>query len=452
LWDDRQRAIFQNRAITKKVFLLGHSVQNSNVHPVDQNRDLEEISKNYWTTCMACGKKVQTGLSFVQHLTACKGKKRRTCQECKKIFDTKELMLAHAKVMHMTKCLACDKKFRVGKTIKKHWSLCQQNNRAPITHKKVYRLVCEYCEKVLITRNERRNHVKQNHPEEMSKNENKVEPIYGIMTNHCQFCTDVFKIISQYYEHARVVHKDAVQKLWIPCLNCKKYFPTKKSLKIHKTNTCLDCEHCNKVLNSRNERRNHVEQNHLEEMSKYWTKCLICDIKFRVGRSLSCHLKLCRQINHPEEMSKVWKRCKACDKKIQTGQNFVQHMTICNGKKLLNNTMACNKKFLVGRSFTKHWNKCQQNQVRCQICKEIFSTKEVMLAHARVMHVTHVELFWCSSCPDCKLTFPSMAEVKEHVCVIKLSQTKKDLNLDNIDVTLEWLMSKTITTITMLDV
>jgi hypothetical protein len=25
---------FQNRAITKKVFLLGHSVRNSNVHPV----------------------------------------------------------------------------------------------------------------------------------------------------------------------------------------------------------------------------------------------------------------------------------------------------------------------------------------------------------------------------------------------------------------------------------
>jgi arginine exporter protein ArgO len=26
--------MFQNRAITKKVFLLGHSVRNSNVHPV----------------------------------------------------------------------------------------------------------------------------------------------------------------------------------------------------------------------------------------------------------------------------------------------------------------------------------------------------------------------------------------------------------------------------------
>jgi thiol-disulfide isomerase/thioredoxin len=65
-----------------------------------------------------------------------------------------------------------------------------------------------------------------------------------------------------------------------------------------------------------------------------------------------------------------------------------------------------------------------------------------MLAHARVMHVKHVEVFWSSSCPDCKLMFPSMAEVEIHVCLIKLSQTKKDLNLDNIDVTLEWLMSK----------
>jgi hypothetical protein len=28
------KVIFQNRAITKKGFLLGHSVRNSNVHPV----------------------------------------------------------------------------------------------------------------------------------------------------------------------------------------------------------------------------------------------------------------------------------------------------------------------------------------------------------------------------------------------------------------------------------
>jgi thiol-disulfide isomerase/thioredoxin len=233
--------------------------------------------------------------------------------------------------------------------------------------------VCEYCKKVLITRNERRNHVKQNHPEEMSKNENKVELFNGIMSNFCQYCTNVFKNISQYYEHARVVHKDTVQKYWISCPNCKKYFPTKKSLMIHKTNTCLDCEHCNKVLNSRNERRNHIEQNHLEEVTK----------------------------------------CSACDKKFQ-----------------------------IGPIFNAHCNKCRQNQVGCQICKEIFSTKEVMLAHARVMHVTHVELFWSSSCPDCKLTFPSMAEVEEHVCLVKLSSTKNDLNLDNIDVILEWLMSK----------
>jgi thiol-disulfide isomerase/thioredoxin len=146
---------------------------------------------------------------------------------------------------------------------------------------------------------------------------------------------------------------------------------------IHKTNTCLDCEHCNKVLNSRNERRNHIEQ------------------------------------NHPEEAKIKIKKCFACD-----------------------------KKFRIGQRFNAHWNKCRQNQVGCQICKEIFSTKEVMLAHARVMHVTHVKLFWSSSCPDCKLTFPSMAEVEEHVCLVKLSSTKHDLNLDNIDVTLEWLLSK----------
>jgi hypothetical protein len=207
----------------------------------------------------------------------------------------------------------------------------------------------------------------------------------GMMAHQCHYCSDVFKVISQCYQHTRVAHKDAVQKYWIPCPNCQKYFPNKGSIIAHKKNSCLVCDHCSKLLTTRSQLINHVELNHPEEMAKYWRKCLVCDKKFRVGRS-----------------------------------------------------------------FTKHLNKCQQNQVicqrkeqrTCQECKKMFSTKQVMLVHARVMHVTHVELFWPSCCPDCKLTFLSMAEVEEHVCLVKLSSTKNDLNLDNIDVTLEWLLSK----------
>jgi 2'-5' RNA ligase len=441
--------------------------------------------KEYWKKCSVCDSTFETRRGFGLHLTICQRKERRTCKECKKIFSTKELMLAHARVMHVkqfeeeeeeemskcwTTCKVCDQKIQTGRNFVQHMTICNKNKLLKNPEIETFNHMveeeeegCQVSKPFFSSKDVRTGQSSANDqagpdiynakpPNCTANYEYKTQLTNGIIAYNCQFCTNFYKDISNCYRHTRLAHNEAVQQYWIPCPNCKKYFRTKKTLETHTNINCLGCEHCNKVLNSRNELRNHVEQNHPEEMSKYWTKCLICDIKFRVGRSLSCHLKLCRQINHPEEMSKVWKRCKACDKKIQTGQNFVQHMTICNGKKLLNNTMACNKKFLVGRSFTKHWNKCQQNQVRCQICKEIFSTKEVMLAHARVMHVTHVELFWCSSCPDCKLTFPSMAEVKEHVCVIKLSQTKKDLNLDNIDVTLEWLMSKTITTITMLDV
>jgi hypothetical protein len=137
-----------------------------------------------------------------------------------------------------------------------------------------------------------------------------------------------------------------------------------------------------------------VDQNRdLEEISKnYWTKNW--DL---------------------EEMSKnYWTKCKACGKKVQTGPSFVQHLTRCEGIK----------------------------RRTCQECNKLFGTKELMLAHARVMHLKLVEQFLSSSCPDCKLPFPSMAEVDDHVCQMQLTQTKKDLNLDNIDVTLEWLLSK----------
>jgi thiol-disulfide isomerase/thioredoxin len=268
------------------------------------------------------------------------------------------------------------------------------------------------------------------------------------MAYDCQFCTNWFKSISNCYRHARVAHKEAIQEYWIQCPNCKKYFPTMRSLITHKKANCLVCDHCSKLLTTNSHLRNHLEQNHPEEMSKHWTKCSACDKKFRVGKSFTKHWSLCPQnkrslITHKKVYHLVCEHCKEVltsrnEKRKHIKENHLEEMS-----KYWTKCSACDEKFRVGPSFKQHSTICQRKEQRtCQECKKMFSTKQIMLTHARVMHVKLVEQFWSSSCPDCKLPFPSMAEVEEHVCLVKLTSTKNDLNLDNIDVTLEWLMSK----------
>jgi hypothetical protein len=155
-----------------------------------------------------------------------------------------------------------------------------------------------------------------------------VNKITGIMAYHCYYCSDVFKTISQNYQHARVAHEEIIQKSWIPCLNCKKYFPTEKSANSH---------------NYSYHPRNHVEQN-----SGGWITCKACDKKIQNVRNFVQHMTICNGNKEMQsEDSKMfksspnerrnhirgWTTCKACDQKIQNGRNFDQHMTICNENK-----------------------------------------------------------------------------------------------------------------------
>jgi hypothetical protein len=427
-----------------------------------------QVSK-FWTTCKACGKIVQTGPSFVEHLTTCKGKKRRTCKECKKIFSTKELMLAHARVMHAkqleeeemskcwTTCKVCDQKVQTGRNFVQHVTTCNGNKLLKNSEVEMLKMVEEeegfQVKKPFISSKDVRTaHSSANdqagpdiynaNPPNCTANyEYKMQLINGIMAYHCQFCAEFYPDISNCYRHARLAHNEAVQQYWIPCPNCKKYFPTKKTLVAHTNANCSGCEHCNKVLNSRNELRNHVEQKHPEEMSKYWTKCLVCDGKFRVERSYTCHLKLCRQRNHPEEMSKVWTKCKACDQKIQTGRNFVQHMTICNGKKMLNNPevemfKSCQE--MQGSEDLKPVNS-STTKTQCPYCAYASDNSESVYIHVRIQHTKEMEHLW-PSCPHCKLKYPTVAHFKGHLCAAKLSPTQNDVDLDDLDVTLEWII------------
>jgi hypothetical protein len=240
------------------------------------------------------------------------------CQYCSDVYKTipqrdQHARLAHKEIIHVQQnwipCPNCKQYFANERSAIEHTN----NNCYVLGHFLKSRNTCQECKKIFRTKKLRLDHARVMHP----------------TANHCQFCTKVYTDIYNCYRHARLAHNEAIQRYWIPCPNCQMYFPTKKTLNTHSSTNCLGCEHCNKVLNSKNERRNHVEQNHLEEMSKYWTIfCLICDGKFENDRGFGLHLTTCQR----------------------------------------------------------------KEQIICQECKKIFSTKELMLAHARVMHAKQVRL------------------------------------------------------------
>jgi RNase P subunit RPR2 len=115
-----------------------------------------------------------------------------------------------------------------------------------------------------------------------------------MMAHQCQYCPASFKSANKMNEHARKEHNNDIQQNWFSCPKCKKLFPTKNSRLGHKRTNCLGCEHCKMLLTTTSQLRNHMEQNHLEEMSQLWKQCSACDKKFRVGASFRKHSDQCR--------------------------------------------------------------------------------------------------------------------------------------------------------------
>jgi hypothetical protein len=493
-----------NKVLKNRIHLGNHVEEN---HP-------EEMSKS-WTKCSVCEKIFRDGRSFSQHWSSkCRPndevapdfEKAYKCHFCTESFKSQMLSWVHAKHKHRD-------------AIRQNWHQCPKCKKhfatktSVLIHKKMACSVCEHCNKVLKNRIHFGNHMEENHPKEMSKSWTKCSACDKIFragrsfSKHwficrpndqagpdfekaykCQFCTESFKSQRSRCLHALHKHRDAIPQNWLQCPKCKKYFATKTSVLIHKKMSCSVCEHCNKVLKNRIDLGNHMEENHPEEMFKSWTKCSACDENFRAGRSFNIHLSKCQpnevgcqvchkmfstkevmlahvsaahpsnekaykcqfctesfkspvaslvhaRLRHNDAVRQNWLQCPKCKKYFATKTAIHSHKSNaclacehCN--KLLKNRIdlgnhmeenhpeemskswtkcsACDKNFRAGRSFSKHWFKCRQNELGCQVCLKMFSTKEVMLAHVSAAHPSNDQVgpdFEKAMCQFCEKMF-----------------------------------------------
>jgi acyl-CoA thioesterase len=231
--------------------------------------------------------------------------------------------------------------------------------------------------------------VEENHPEEMSKSWTK-----------CSACDKKIRAGRSFIKHCSKCRPNEVG-----CQVCHKMFSTKEVMLAHvsaahpSNEKAYKCQFCTESFKSHIASLVHARLRHNDAIRQNWLQCPKCKKYFATKtailnhKSTACtacehcnkvlkskiHLGNHMEENHPEEMAKSWKKCSACD-----------------------------KKFRAGRSFSKHWFKCRQNEVGCQVCLIMFSTKEVMLAHVSAAHPSNDQVgpdFEKAMCQFCDKVF-----------------------------------------------
>lgn len=86
-------------------------------------------------------------------------------------------------------------------------------------------LGCRDCIRFYPTQKSLNNHEEKSHRQNVGGG-NVEDP--GLKGETCNFCPMVFSRREQYYRHVNDDHVDMISESWIPCVDCQKYFPSKR--------------------------------------------------------------------------------------------------------------------------------------------------------------------------------------------------------------------------------
>jgi len=228
------------------------------------------------------------------------------------------------------------------KTLRKHENVLSNVGK----HKKVLSNAifnCKFCNSSYKFKRSLKSHY-------LRKHSNKT----GEYAKQCAKCLDLFKTIKEYNEHYKKYHD-------LKCLECKKIFKNRTSLKSH----CLkkhqreyvkQCVKCNKEMISKKEYNEHYKKHHSFE-------CLECEKSFKTSQGLKIHCL--------RKHSNV-KQCTECYEQFKTMKDYNEHYTKYHPFQCL----ECEKKFTSLTLLKQHYNeKCQKNidaVIACSFCGKTF--------------------------------------------------------------------------------
>jgi len=226
-----------------------------------------------------------------------------TCQQCDKIFGMKADLTLHISIKHKVKsgvpCTVCTKLFPTSDEVESHKSKVHTGNN-PYT--------CEDCQIVFSTGMSLKNHVKHVHPPpgrvqcslcqnksflsetHLKTHEYLAHPELRGATYKCEYCEKIVNTYYQLREHKILVHPDKMKTH--PCTSCDKVFKRAADLHNHKKSahnnsgeTNYKCTLCPKSFRTLNSLTSHEEihagLNHV---------CHVCGKQLKTRRHLARHV------------------------------------------------------------------------------------------------------------------------------------------------------------------
>ena len=290
--------------------------------------------------CDSCGKSFTQLGNMKNHIkTVHEGQINYKCDSCEKSFAQSGNLKKHIKTIHEQKwkCTACEMTFFKSISLRKHKKKIHSVGNT--YHK------CEYCSKIMSTKNNLNRHIKNVHS---STNDQKyIEDVPEIKT---ELTTNSIALIS-------LDNRQKVQKYY--CDLCMKNFTTKYNLKdhvdnVHKKQKNYTCLHCKKSFFQKGCFKKHSQRIHDK-------KCASCDMSFLGNISLKMHEK-----NHHKIGPSL----------LPVLKNGIYYFSKKDKLKLHQQNVHTNKK--MAKSFQEYV---------CDLCMKKLSTKANLMRHIENVHV-----------------------------------------------------------------
>ncbi|KAL4227112.1 Broad-Complex [Mactra antiquata] len=295
-------------------------------------------------SCEICGKCFSKQTSLDTHMDNHNGKKQNTakCNVCDKTFYDNSSLNKHVKAVHMDykpyPCPQCDRKFSEKKTLTEH--LRVHSGERPFA--------CEFCGKTYKRAGELNFHIRKHS---------------GEIKFNCPECGKGFMRMGLLRQHMMMKHdKDRPFR----CFHCAKTFPTSAMLKDHKLdhlkdrkhvcekcgsmfftqtklrkhmlrksdcqirNFCVNgmfvCKFCYQEFHSNDERKAHIDENHVNEaLPRRTFPCHICGKQFSRPQGLKTHLKIHLNVRDHH--------CHICSASFIQKHHLTQHLATHTGVK-----------------------------------------------------------------------------------------------------------------------
>ncbi|RXG67190.1 Zinc finger protein 26 [Armadillidium vulgare] len=276
------------------------------------NKNLSEVGDVRLHECIICSERYTSRADMITHMSNTHPEKTKTifrfaCDQCDKIFKTKQELIQHWVTHNGEKkysCSLCDYKAKRNTDLKYHMRKHTEEDKeiellSKNTSTEMYE--CIICLEPYTSRAEMITHISNTHPEETKT----------IFRFACDQCDKIVKTKQELMQH------------WVTHSGEKKYFCSLCDFKA-KLNTDFEFH-----MRQHTEDKKDVELLNKKTPAEMY-ECVICLKRYTSRTDMMNHLSNI----HPEETKTIFKfTCNECDKMFKRKKELLQHMITHNGER-----------------------------------------------------------------------------------------------------------------------